>query len=146
MEVISESKAFDGIVKKFKHSSNSLSCEMKISVFVPLHIRKAIVFLSGLTCNEDNFITKSGALEKANELGLLLCSPDTSPRGHNIPGDCDSYDFGIGAGFYLDATESKWAPYQMFSYITKEVVPFLKREYNIDRIGIMGHSMVHEYF
>ncbi|RCH88404.1 hypothetical protein CU098_000134, partial [Rhizopus stolonifer] len=103
----------------------------------------AIYFLSGLTCTEDNFVEKSGAMAEASKHGLALIVPDTSPRGVSIEGDNDSWDFGTGAGFYLDATAPKWAKhYRMYSYIVKEL-PRLIQQLPIDntRVSIMGHSM-----
>lgn len=118
---------------------------MKFSVFIPQSDRKVpwMMFLSGLTCNEDNFITKSCAIKKASELGMALVCPDTSPRGISIEGDNDSWDFGLGAGFYVNATESKWKPYQMFSYVNEELFDLVTRELNLDErnASICGHSM-----
>ncbi|CAO3599583.1 unnamed protein product [Absidia cylindrospora] len=104
----------------------------------------AIYFLSGLTCTEDNFIQKSGALAEAAKHGIALIAPDTSPRGVAIQGDDDSWDFGTGAGFYLDATDPKWAKnYRMYSYVTKELPALVNKQLPIDgsRVSIMGHSM-----
>jgi len=103
-----------------------------------------VTFLSGLTCTEENFSVKAGAQRVASELGLLLVSPDTSPRGQNLPGEEDSYDFGSGGGFYLDATEAPWSrAYRMYSYIAEELPGVLGAHFHCDmtRQGIMGHSM-----
>ncbi|KAJ3352936.1 hypothetical protein HDU91_005943 [Kappamyces sp. JEL0680] len=119
---------------------------MKFSLFVPPNPRPllpALFFLAGLTCNEDNFITKAGALSLAAKLGVALVCPDTSPRGLEIEGQDDSWDFGTGAGFYIDATEAKWRPYRMYSYITEELFGLLTEKLGIDptKVSIMGHSM-----
>ncbi|KAI8099572.1 Alpha/Beta hydrolase protein [Halteromyces radiatus] len=145
---ISRNKAFGGHVVKYEHESVELSCNMKYNVFLPKEAEQgnvpAIYFLSGLTCTEDNFIQKSGALAEAAKHGIALIAPDTSPRGVNIEGDNDSWDFGTGAGFYLDATAPKWAKhYRMYSYITKELPDLVNNQLPIDgsHVSIMGHSM-----
>ncbi|KAL3895701.1 MAG: hypothetical protein SGCHY_004543, partial [Lobulomycetales sp.] len=105
---------------------------------------KTLVFLSGLTCTHENFIQKSGALKKAAELKLVLVCPDTSPRGLGIPGEDDSYDFGSGAGFYVDATEENWSKYQMYSYIVSDLLGVASGvcgNIDTDRVGVFGHSM-----
>ncbi len=125
---------------------------MKFSVFLPPQAAHdsahgpvpALVYLAGLTCNEETFVTKAGAQRVAAELGLALIAPDTSPRGANVPGEADSWDFGVGAGFYLDATQAPWAKnLRMESYITQELLPLLTGALPINpvKIGIFGHSM-----
>ena len=102
------------------------------------------MYLAGLTCNEDTFMTKAGAQRLAAELGLILVAPDTSPRGANVPGEADAWDFGVGAGFYLDATQTPWAAHwRMESYLTRELLPLLGAHLPMDleRVGIFGHSM-----
>ncbi|ORZ07915.1 putative S-formylglutathione hydrolase [Absidia repens] len=145
---IARNKAFGGHVVKYEHDSTELSCSMKFNVFLPKESEQgsvaAIYFLSGLTCTEDNFIQKSGALAEAAKHGIALIAPDTSPRGVSIQGDDDSWDFGTGAGFYLDATDPKWAKnYRMYSYVTKELPALVNKQLPIDgsRVSIMGHSM-----
>ncbi|KAI7852118.1 S-formylglutathione hydrolase [Circinella umbellata] len=146
---ISRNKAFDGQLVKYKHTSDELECDMNFNVFLPKeavngHQVPGIYFLSGLTCTEDNFIQKSGALAEAAKHGVALIAPDTSPRGVSIEGDSDSWDFGTGAGFYVDATEPKWAKnYRMYSYIVKELPSLVHNQLPVDenRISIMGHSM-----
>ncbi|KAI9482992.1 MAG: s-formylglutathione hydrolase-like protein [Benjaminiella poitrasii] len=145
---ISRNKCFGGHVVKYGHHSDELDCEMKFNVFLPAESSTkkvpAIYFLSGLTCTEDNFIQKSGAMAEAAKHGIALIAPDTSPRGVSIEGDDDSWDFGTGAGFYLDATESKWSKnYRMYSYVVKELYQLVYEQLPIDenRISIMGHSM-----
>ncbi|KAI8388487.1 S-formylglutathione hydrolase [Radiomyces spectabilis] len=145
---ISRNKAFGGYIVKYEHASEQLSCTMKVNVFLPKEADQAkvpaIYYLSGLSCNEDNFIQKAGALAEAAKHGLALIAPDTSPRGVSIEGDSDHWDFGTGAGFYVDATEEKWAKhYRMYSYIVKELPGLIHEAFPIDpsRISVMGHSM-----
>ena len=121
---------------------------MRFSVFLPPQAQHApvpaVMYLAGLTCNEETFMIKAGAQRLASELGLALIAPDTSPRGANVPGETDSWDLGVGAGFYLDATEPQWAEnYRMESYLTAELLPLVRSFLPIDaaRIGIFGHSM-----
>lgn len=104
----------------------------------------ALFWLSGLTCTDRNFVEKAHVEARANELGMIIVAPDTSPRGVNIKGEDDSYDFGSGAGFYLDATESPWAEnYRMYSYISVELYDLILSGFPVDpqRMGIFGHSM-----
>ncbi|KXS22277.1 esterase [Gonapodya prolifera JEL478] len=148
---ISSSQCYGGTVKKYQHTSHVLlGSVMKFVVFTPpgATVEKpaaGVWFLSGLTCNEDNFITKAGACRKASELGIALICPDTSPRGIKVEGDDASWDFGVSAGFYVDATDPKWAAYQMYSYITKELTDLIDANIkNVDvaeRTAVMGHSM-----
>ncbi|CAO3647002.1 unnamed protein product [Cunninghamella blakesleeana] len=145
---LSRNKVFGGNLIKYEHGSNELECNMKFNIFLPKeaqhHSVPAIYFLSGLTCTEDNFIQKSGAIAEAAKHGIALIAPDTSPRGVSIEGDNDSWDFGTGAGFYLDATAPKWDKhYRMYSYITKELPTLINDQLPIDgsRVSIMGHSM-----
>ncbi len=124
---------------------------MRFSVFLPPACvgekpqkRPVLFYLAGLTCTEETFMIKAGAQRLAAELGLILVSPDTSPRGANIEGDNSSWDFGVGAGFYLDATQAPWAKhYRMESYITDELLPLVLTQFPADakRVGIFGHSM-----
>lgn len=103
-----------------------------------------VYYLSGLTCTEQNFVTKGGAQKTASELGLILVAPDTSPRGANIEGEDDSWDFGTGAGFYVDATEEKWkSNYRMYSYVTKELPAIVEKSFPVlpGKSAITGHSM-----
>jgi S-formylglutathione hydrolase len=128
-----------------KHQSTETKTEMSFSLFLPAGAGKNtpyVVFLSGLTCTEDNFTTKAGAYKKAAELGLAVLAPDTSPRGEGVPDD-SNYDLGQGAGFYLDATESAWAEnFRMESYLLKELIPVVEKEFNLSsKKSITGHSM-----
>ncbi|KAI8390285.1 S-formylglutathione hydrolase, partial [Blakeslea trispora] len=149
LKQVASNKCFGGQVIKYEHHSNELDCDIKFNVFLPEASSNgqkvpAIYFLAGLTCTEDNFIQKSGAMAEAAKHGIALIAPDTSPRGVSIEGDNDSWDFGTGAGFYLDATHPKWSKhYRMYSYVTKELPSIIYQELPIDasRVSIMGHSM-----
>ncbi|KAJ3148122.1 hypothetical protein HDU89_004969 [Geranomyces variabilis] len=153
---VSKIKANGGHVIKFTHDSAVLGCEMKFSVFLPPKhddVREpknnnqklpVLYWLSGLTCNEDNFMQKAGGKRKLAELGMVLVCPDTSPRGLGIEGEDDSWDLGTGAGFYVDATTAKWSKgYRMYTYITKELRELVNASFVVDvnRTGIFGHSM-----
>src|SRR5205085_10976948 len=122
--------------------------DMKVSVFQPpqaqSHKVPVLYYLSGLTCTEETFAIKSGAQRVASQLGLMLVSPDTSPRGANVPGETDAWDFGVGAGFYVDATRAPWSRgYRMYSYVTRELPRLIEAEFAVDaaRVAIFGHSM-----
>lgn len=148
LTLLSEHACFGGTQRFYQHESNEIGLPMKFSVFLPPQASTgpvpALVYLAGLTCNEETFMTKAGAQRLAAELGLALIAPDTSPRGAKVPGEADSWDFGVGAGFYLDATQAPWAAnYRMESYITAELLPLLKATLPLDadRIGLFGHSM-----
>jgi S-formylglutathione hydrolase len=147
-EVISQHHCFGGSVGFYRHNSTSTASPMRFSVFVPTQASKAKVpvlyYLAGLTCTEETFMIKAGAQRVAAELGLMLVAPDTSPRGLNLPGDSESWDFGVGAGFYLDATQEPWAKnYRMYSYVTSELRALVEAQFPADagRTGIFGHSM-----
>ena len=147
-ELLSEHACFGGTQRFYQHESNEIGLPMKFSVFLPPQASTgpvpALLYLAGLTCNEETFMTKAGAQRLAAELGLALIAPDTSPRGAKLPGEADSWDFGVGAGFYLDATQAPWAAnYRMESYLTAELLPLLTATLPLDaeRIGIFGHSM-----
>lgn len=146
--LVSEHACFGGTQSFWKHPSEACGGEMRFSVFTPPQAKQGPVpvlyYLAGLTCTEETFPTKGGAQRVAAELGLMLVSPDTSPRGANIPGEDTDWDFGTGAGFYLDATQEPWkARYRMGTYITKELPGILGAHFpaRMDREGIFGHSM-----
>lgn len=145
---ISRNKSFGGIQGTYSHESRETGCVMRFGVFIPPQAEAGAVpvlfWLSGLTCTEENFVVKAGAQRVAAELGLALVAPDTSPRGLKIPGEDESYDFGSGAGFYVDATEAPWSRgYRMHSYITQELFALVAGTFPVDaaRVGIFGHSM-----
>jgi S-formylglutathione hydrolase len=147
LELVSEHACFGGVQRFYRHESREIGLPMRFSVFLPPQAAQgplpALFYLAGLTCTEETFPIKAGAQRVAAELGLVLIAPDTSPRGANVPGESDSWDFGVGAGFYLDATEPAWAKhYRMYSYI-HELRELVTRDLPVDaqRIGIFGHSM-----
>jgi S-formylglutathione hydrolase len=147
-EVISQHRCFNGTVGFYKHDAASTSCPMKFSVFTPPQAQAGRVpvlyYLAGLTCTEETFMIKAGAQRVAAELGIMLVAPDTSPRGIKIPGDSDSWDFGVGAGFYVDATVEPWSRhYRMYTYVTQELRALIEAQFPADhaRTGIFGHSM-----
>ena len=148
-EIISETNCFGGRIGFYRHTSDANNCAMRFSVFVPPQAKDGAVpvltFLSGLTCTEENFMVKSGAQRVAAELGIMLVSPDTSPRGESVPDDPDKdYDFGLAAGFYLNATQEPWSRhYQMYDYVTTELQDIVFDNFPGDRErhGITGHSM-----
>ncbi len=147
MELKSTTKSFGSKQGVYSHSSETLSCDMKFAVYTPPGKGPfpVLYWLSGLTCTEENFITKAGAQRVASELGLVIVAPDTSPRGEGVPDDPDkAYDFGLGAGFYVNATEAPWSKhYKMYDYITQELPALIEKEFPVDsaRAGILGHSM-----
>ena len=148
LETRSRHACFDGEVGFFTHASDETRTPMNFSVFIPslAETRKipGLIYLAGLTCNEETFMIKSGAQRLAAELGLALICPDTSPRGAGISGEDEDWDFGTGAGFYLDAKVTPWsANYRMYSYVSKELPKLVEKHFpvDIDRLGIFGHSM-----
>ncbi len=139
---------FGGTVGYYSHPSRECRCDMAFAVYVPPQAQSGPVpvlyYLSGLTCTEDNFTVKAGAQRYAAEHGLMLVAPDTSPRGADVPDDPDAWDFGMGAGFYLDATEPPWSQhYRMYSYVVSELPQLIAEHFAVqpDRQGIFGHSM-----
>jgi S-formylglutathione hydrolase len=149
IETLSETGCFGGRIGYYRHASEANNCDMRFAVFVPPQAAAGkvpvVTFLSGLTCTEENFMVKSGAQRVAAELGIMLVSPDTSPRGDRVPDDPDGeYDFGHGAGFYVNATEEPWSGhYNMYDYVTRELqlAVFDNFPGDADRHGLMGHSM-----
>lgn len=148
MKQIESHACFDGTLEIWEHESATLKCPMTFSIFLPPQAQDInhpfITFLSGLTCTHDNFTSKSGAYKMASKLGIAIIAPDTSPRGDNIPDDVNSYDFGKGAGFYINATQSPWDKnYHMEDYITKELNDLVCSEFSLQKNSqsIMGHSM-----
>jgi len=148
LRVLSEHRCFGGIQRFYEHASREIGLPMRFSVFLPPQAEQGAVpglmYLAGLTCNEETFMVKAGAQRLAAELGLALIAPDTSPRGANVEGESASWDFGVGAGFYLDATEAPWAPHwRMESYLIEELLPLVGTQLPVDgqRLGLFGHSM-----
>jgi len=148
-EEVESSKCFGGHVKRFKHSSNTTGCVMHFTIFFPSVSGKVPIlwYLSGLTCTDQNFVQKAGAQKSAAQHGIALICPDTSPRGLGIPGeDTNGWDFGVGAGMYVDAVAAPWDKgYKMYSYVTKELPEYLHDHFpqlDCTRQAIFGHSMV----
>lgn len=149
LEVISEHASFGGRVGFYRHRSATNDCNMQFSVYLPPQAQDGpvpvLTWLSGLTCTEETFMIKSGAQRTAAQLGLMIVNPDTSPRGDDVPDDPDgAYDFGLGAGFYLNASQDPWrANYRMYDYVTRELPELVFAEFPGDRArqGISGHSM-----
>ena len=152
LELLSEHACFGGTQRFYQHASTEIGLPMRFSVYLPPQAKinaaggkvPALLYLAGLTCTEETFMVKAGAQRVAAELGLALIAPDTSPRGAGVSGEAESWDFGVGAGFYLDATQAPWSPhYRMESYITAELIPLVVQELAVDarRVGIFGHSM-----
>ncbi|HAY0886701.1 TPA: S-formylglutathione hydrolase [Escherichia coli] len=146
MEMLEEHRCFEGWQQRWRHDSSTLNCPMTFSIFLPPprdHTPPPVLYwLSGLTCNDENFTTKAGAQRVAAELGIVLVMPDTSPRGEQVAND-DGYDLGQGAGFYLNATQPPWAThYQMYDYLRDELPALIQSQFNVsDRCAISGHSM-----
>ncbi len=148
LEIISQHHCFGGVVGFYRHQSVSTASPMRFSVFTPAQGRSGplpvLYYLAGLTCTEETFMIKAGAQRLAAKLGMLLVAPDTSPRGLKLPGESDSWDFGVGAGFYLDATQEPWAKhFRMYTYVTQELRTLIEAKFPADahRTGIFGHSM-----
>jgi S-formylglutathione hydrolase len=147
LATISKHACHGGELGYYQHPSKANDCDMKFAVFTPPQATQGPVpvlyYLAGLTCTEETFVTKACALEHAARHGLMLVAPDTSPRV-TLPGDRDSWDFGIAAGFYLDATEAPWSRhYRMYSYVVDELPGIVAANFKADtaRSGIFGHSM-----
>ncbi|MGD1952777.1 MAG: S-formylglutathione hydrolase [Leptolyngbyaceae cyanobacterium] len=143
----SQHACFGGTVGIYSHLSEQCQCTMSFAVYIPPQAKikpvPILYYLSGLTCTEQNFITKAGAQRYAAQHGLMLVAPDTSPRGEDVP-DEDGWDFGSGAGFYVDATATPWANnYRMYSYVAEELPNLIHDNFSVDssRQGIFGHSM-----
>lgn len=146
MERVESHACFGGRQEVWSHVSEALGCTMRFGVFLPDDPPEegfpVVYFLSGLTCTEQNFITKAGAQRYAAEHRVVVVAPDTSPRGEDVP-DADGWDLGKGAGFYVDATESPWAEhYRMDTYVTRELPALIEAEFPVsDRRSLCGHSM-----
>ncbi|MDK9357091.1 S-formylglutathione hydrolase [Lelliottia sp. V106_10] len=146
MELLEEHRCFEGRQQRWRHDSTTLNCTMTFSIFLPPtadNVKPPVLYwLSGLTCNDENFTTKAGAQRVAAELGIALVMPDTSPRGDDVADDA-GYDLGKGAGFYLNATQEPWAShYRMYDYIREELPTLIKAQFAVsDRAAISGHSM-----
>jgi len=149
MKQIGENKSFGGRQLRFTHESPVLDCSMNFSVYLPPAAEDGRVpvlyWLSGLTCTDENFVSKAGAQQYAAQHGVAIVAPDTSPRGEGVPDDPEgAYDFGLGAGFYVNALQQPWAGhYRMYDYVVTELPALITANLPIDgaRVGIFGHSM-----
>lgn len=148
LQLLSEHACFGGVQRFYQHDSQATGLPMKLGVYLPPQASSGPVpvlfYLAGLTCTEETFAIKGGAQRLAAEHGIAIVTPDTSPRGANVPGESDYWDFGVGAGFYIDATQAGWEKnYRMESYVAGELPELLARELSLDfsRAGIFGHSM-----
>ena len=149
LELLTSCRAFEGWQKQYRHASKTLHCPMTFSVYLPPQTNggekvPVVYWLSGLTCTDENFSTKAGAQRIAAKLGLALVIPDTSPRGDDVPDAEDqAYDLGLGAGFYINATQAPWnRHYQMYDYITKELPELIEQTFPVtEQRAISGHSM-----
>ena len=148
LDVLTENRAFGGRQLVLRHASSATGSDMIVSVYLPPQAERAVKlpvvwYLSGLTCTHANVTEKGEYRAACAELGLVFVAPDTSPRGEEVPDD-ETYDFGQGAGFYVDATEEPWSRnYRMWTYVTEELPALLAAEFPVDlaRQGITGHSM-----
>lgn len=148
MRLRSQHACFGGTQSFYEHDAAQIGLPMRFGVYLPPQFVKgpvpALVYLAGLTCTEETFAIKAGAQALAAELGLALITPDTSPRGAGVPGEAEAWDFGVGAGFYLDATQAPWAAHwRMESWLVQELLPLLGASLPIDlqRMALTGHSM-----
>jgi len=149
LEIVSSNKSFGGWHKRYRHRSSSLNCDMVFAVYLPPQAEQGaklpvLYWLSGLTCTDENFMQKAGAQRMAAELGLIIIAPDTSPRGEGVADDANgAYDFGLGAGFYVNASQEPFARhYRMYDYVVQELPALIEANFPVsDKRGIAGHSM-----
>ena len=148
LELVSQNRSFGGWHKQYSHPSSSTGCDMRFAIYLPPQAEAGKVpvlyWLSGLTCTDENFMQKAGAQKLAAELGLAIVAPDTSPRGEGIADDPDAaYDLGLGAGFYLNATEEPWSKhYRMYDYVVTELPELIEEHFPVtDKRAVSGHSM-----
>ncbi|KAJ2772083.1 hypothetical protein IWQ57_001919 [Coemansia nantahalensis] len=150
LELVSSSRCFDGEVRKYRHASSATGCAMTFNIFLPdcaiagTEKVPVLLFLSGLTCTEDNMVTKGGALPHLSRERIALVAPDTSPRGAGVAGEDADWELGTGASFYVDATQEPWkANYQMTSYVQSELQQLVADNFSVNasHISIFGHSM-----
>jgi len=149
LQTLSRQCSFGGWHTRYRHRSDTLNCDMQFAVYLPPQAERqqnlpVLYWLSGLTCTDENFMQKAGAHRLAAELGLVLVAPDTSPRGNGVPDDPQgAYDLGLGAGFYVNATQAPWAQhYRMYDYVVHELPALIEAQFPVsDRRGIAGHSM-----
>ncbi len=150
LEKLSAVRCFDGIQERYSHWSSVNKCKMTFSIYLPPNVIQkkesapCVLWLSGLTCNDENFVQKAGAQQLASKLGIIVITPDTSPRGEAVPDDpnCD-WDFGLGAGFYVNASEAPWSTnYNMFDYVNHELHDIIQTHFPCTgKMSVFGHSM-----
>lgn len=145
---ISANKCFGGMHERYEHASSTLGCKMVVGVYRPPQALEGervpfVTWLSGLTCTDQNFMEKAGAPRVAAELGIAIVAPDTSPRGEGVPDDPEgAWDFGLGAGFYVNATQEPWSKhYRMYDYVVDEIPRLVRDAFGFTDQGIFGHSM-----
>lgn len=148
LELLGEHGCFGGVQRFYRHASRTIGLPMRFALYLPPQAKAGqkvalLTYLAGLTCSEETFTMKAGAQRLAAELGLALLMPDTSPRGAGVPGESQDWDFGVGAGFYLDATQSPWSRHwRMESYLIDELLPAVRATFGFgERQGLFGHSM-----
>lgn len=147
MKLVAQNKSFGGWHKRYTHASSRTNCDMTFAIYLPPQAETQSVpvlyWLSGLTCTDENFMQKAGAQRIAAELGIAIVCPDTSPRGTDLPGEHETYDFGSGAGFYVNATQEPWCQhYRMYDYVLEELPEVIKQNFPVtDNSSISGHSM-----
>lgn len=147
MDLKASNRFYAGEQRRYNHVSAVCACDMSFGIYLPDGDGPfpTLFWLSGLTCTQENFVTKAGAQRLASDLGMIIVAPDTSPRGEGVPDDpAGAYDFGLGAGFYVNATQSPWSThYQMREYIEVELYNLICSAFPVDRakVGIFGHSM-----
>ncbi|WP_142849436.1 S-formylglutathione hydrolase [Telmatospirillum sp. J64-1] len=149
LQEIAANKSFGGWHKRIRHRSSVLGCDMVFGLYLPPQVEQGekvpvLYWLSGLTCTDENFMQKAGAQRIAAELGVAIVAPDTSPRGADVPGDPQgAWDFGLGAGFYVNATQEPWAKhYRMYDYVVRELPDLIEANFPVsDRRSVSGHSM-----
>lgn len=148
LKLVSKNYCFGGTVNFYTHHSQSCNGEMRFAVYQPPQAKSqripVLYFLSGLTCTEENFMIKAGVQQFAAKYGLMIVAPDTSPRNTGIPGENDDWDFGTGAGFYVDATVEPWSlHYRMYTYVVHELPDLIAEHFSVqpNKQGIFGHSM-----
>lgn len=149
LEKISSNQIFGGLNQQYHHFSSVLNCQMRFAIYLPPQAIKGekvpvLYWLSGLTCTDENFMHKAGAQRVAAELGMAIVAPDTSPRGEDVPDDENgAYDFGLGAGFYVNATQAPWNKhYQMYDYVVNELPALIESSFSVgEQRAISGHSM-----
>lgn len=155
LEKVSSCRSFEGWHSQYRHFSNTLNCSMRFAIYLPPNTSNdakntnntkvpVVYWLSGLTCTDENFMQKAGAHRVAAELGIAIVAPDTSPRGDDVPDDPDAcYDFGLGAGFYVNATQPPWnRHYRMYDYVLQELPSLIEEHFPVsEQRAISGHSM-----